>query len=124
MQPEAGPPMSLPAYMRALDEGRIARPSDSDISGVVAEGLPAKTAAATAVPTRAQQALDAEFAKWRTERDEQAIYDRHAIAETIRRKREAAAAMNYSNNPIQNAERRFHESRKWDRNSQPTKRRQ
>jgi len=59
--------------------------------------------------------LDVELAKWRAERDEQETYNRHAMAQTLQRKRDAAAAVRYSDNPVRNAEQRFHQVRKWDR---------
>jgi hypothetical protein len=94
MAPDGGLPMSLPAYMRALDEGLIPRPRDSDtLGGVVADDrLPPKPAPAAAVgPSRAQQVLDRELEQWRAVKAERATYNRHAMAETIRRRINAPA---------------------------------
>src|SRR5215472_13800590 len=79
------------------------------------ESLPAYLNRTTRAPKPRPDVLDVELAKWRAERDEQETYNRHAMAQTLQRKRDAAAAVRYSDNPVRNAEQRFHQVRKWDR---------
>ena len=78
------------------------------------ESLPAYLNRTTRAPKPRPDVLDVELAKWRAERDEQATYNRHAMAEAIRLKRDAANVRDPSLTPVQDAERRYRANKRWN----------
>jgi hypothetical protein len=79
------------------------------------QSLPEFLNRTTRAPRPKADPVEAAFAQHREEQAAQNTYDRIAMLETVRRKRDNANAPDYSASPIKDAQLRWQRAQRWDR---------